>query len=210
MAGYTSLSDHELWALFIKGDKSAFKSLHSRYYASLFYYGSKMDQDESFLEDTLQDLFLKLWQKRQTLSHVQHVRSYIFKTYSHLLIDALKKEQKTSEVSLDEIELRDENLNIEDTLVFQQHASDQRHQLRAAFKKLSKRQQEVLYLFYVKGFNYKKIEETLSIRYQTIRNCMHSAIKTLRIHMSKDAILIILHWQFLTVMDFQPSVISFS
>lgn len=183
--------DQDLWNLFLKGDKHAFKILHARYYTVLFRFGYKMIKDEAFLEDTLQDLFLKLWQKRDTLSNVQHVKNYLFRSYNHLLIDALKRERKTIGVPIEGIELKNEDPNIEEWILNQQHLKDQRQELQQAFKKLSARQKEVLYLFYVKGFDYRKIEETLCIRYQSVRNCMHAAIKNLRSQLSKDSILVL-------------------
>jgi len=171
-------SDTELWGRFKSGDKSAFKTIYYKYYMTLYRYGLKTSLDAELAEDTLQDLFLKIWKNRNTLGEVTSVKSYLYRAYIRTVFEAMKKAKRT--YSAADLNLEQVDRSIEESMIIDQSLNETNMNLHQALKHLTKRQKQVVVLHYFEGLSYKQIAEILPLKYQAIRNCVHEAIKVLR------------------------------
>src|SRR5690349_5954376 len=63
---------------FKKGDKAAFASIYKEYVRSLLSYGYKVTSNRSLIEDSIQDLFVELWQNRERISETTSIKFYLF------------------------------------------------------------------------------------------------------------------------------------
>ena len=179
-----SQSDNKLWKLFKGGDKRAFKEIYYRHYMSLYRHGLKISADEALAEDSIQDLFLKLWRNREQLGDVLSISSYLYRAYTNTLYDALKKSKRNQELTgLDEEAFEP---NVEETLISNQLLTEKNEELKLALQHLTKRQKQVVELYYYEGLSYKQIAEILPLQYQAIRNCVHEALKVLRKNITRN------------------------
>lgn len=178
------LKDAHLWKCFKTGNREAMQIIYFRHYTILLNYGKKLTTNEEIAEDCIQDLFYKLWKNRENLGDVISIRSYLYKSYRRILFDLVKAHRKYSTVSDLPTEY-DIVLSIEHETIQEEHLSDRHHGLKQAMKGLSKRQREIIYLCFYRGFTYDEIAEIISIKNQTIRNCVYEAIKVLRNHLQK-------------------------
>ncbi len=174
----------EIWASFKSGDKSAFKSIYYKYYVVLYRYGLKTSSNEELVEDSLQDLFLKLWKNRSTLGEVVSIKSYLYRAYMRTLFVAIKKARRTYNAV--DLNLEEADMSIEESMITDQSVIEANHKLHLALKHLTKRQKQVVVLYYFEGLSYKQIAQILPIKYQAIRNCVHEAIKVLRKNIATD------------------------
>src|SRR5438105_8193570 len=78
--------DLSLWLRFKNGDKEAFAALYQKHIISLLAYGHKLCNDEEILKDTLQELFIEIWNARQSLAITDSVKFYLFKALRYKLI----------------------------------------------------------------------------------------------------------------------------
>ena len=171
-------SDAELWVRFKSGDKSAFKAIYYKYYMILYRYGLKTSLDADLAEDTLQDLFLKLWKNRSSIGDVASVKSYLYRAYIRTVFEALKKSRRTYNAA--DLNIEEIDKSIEESMIIDQSVNETNQNLHLALKHLTKRQKQIVVLHYFEGLSYKQIEEILPLKYQAIRNCVHEAIKVLR------------------------------
>lgn len=171
-------SDTELWTSFKAGDKAAFKAIYYRYYMMLYRYGLKTSPDTELTEDCLQDLFLKLWKNRSTIGNVASVKSYLYRAFTHTLFDAIKKTKRTYN-GID-LNLEEADQSVEESMITDQSVTETNFHLHQALKHLTKRQKQVIVLYFFEGLSYQQIAEILPLKYQAIRNCVHEAIKILR------------------------------
>ena len=154
-------------------DKNKFEELYLHYYPMLMVYGKSIANDEALIEDTIQELFLTLWQKRNTFLVKTTLDTYLFVAFRNNLIRKLKQRTKK------------EIYDIPDTAIDEPIALDleKTANLRQLLEKLPPRQKEVLYLRYYKNKSYQEIAEILGISYQVARNFSYRAIKFLKKHM---------------------------
>jgi RNA polymerase sigma factor (sigma-70 family) len=174
-------NDSELWVKLKTGDRHAFKTIYFKYYKILYNYGFKISSNSELTEDSIQDLFLKIWKNRAALGDVNSVKSYLYTSLSRILLELIKK-QKRSFNSAD-LQIGAFEKSIEEIITKNQEKNEEHQSLQVAINKLSKRQKEIIDLLINKGLSYKEASEVIPVKYQTIRNCLHEAIKVLRKHM---------------------------
>jgi RNA polymerase sigma-70 factor (family 1) len=69
-------SDDELIKLLRDADEAAFTEIYNRYWDKLYYLGHKILKDQESAEEIVQDVFLVLWDKRNTLN-IQSLPQYL-------------------------------------------------------------------------------------------------------------------------------------
>ena len=65
-------------------------------------------------------------------------------------------------------------------MIAQEMSEEQSIRLKSAWGKLTDKQKEILYLRFYQGLEYEQIAEVLDIKYQSLRNAVSRAIKSLR------------------------------
>lgn len=188
---YQNMKDVALWNLVLKGDMKAMSVLYKRHYDLLFNFGLKYVQDEDFVKDCIQDVFVKLCTSKH-LSHTDYVRSYFLTSLKHTMSDKLSALKP-----LEELNEHSFNLSIEDTalsVLFKD--SDEElglsQRLVSAYKSLQENQRMAIYLRYIKGLSYKEIAVILDINPQSSMNLVSRALANLRSKMSLEDYLLIL------------------
>jgi RNA polymerase sigma-70 factor (ECF subfamily) len=170
-------SDIVLWDAYKNGDREAFSAIFRKYYSPLFLYGSKIMQDQTALEDCIQELFLELWKSRSQVE-VKSVKAYLFKSLKYKIYRQLSQRRVHSEVFLKEdmvFELSHDNF-----MVHREEESERAKLLIQAFDRLSNRQKEVVYLKYYLGLSYDEVSEIMEVNYQVARNLLYLAIRSMK------------------------------
>jgi RNA polymerase sigma-70 factor (ECF subfamily) len=91
---YPSLSDRKLVEAICLSDKEAFKTLYYRYYQKLYRFLWYRTGSIEQAKDTLQEVFIRLWQRRENLDADKSIKSYLYSIAYNLVIDHLKKDAK--------------------------------------------------------------------------------------------------------------------
>ena len=169
-----------LWLQFKDGNKDAFGELYHALVKSLIAYGSKLCPDEELLKDSIQDLFIELWNTRENLARVDSVQFYLFKALRYKLIRAEKMRQVRSTVSQNVFfgATGQTSLDapVESVIMEKETLDSQINTLRKAVATLSKRQQEAIQLRFYQGFSNDQIAELMEMNYQSVSNLLYSAL----------------------------------
>jgi RNA polymerase sigma factor (sigma-70 family) len=170
-----------LWQDFKKGDRHAFNTLLQQYYPRLLNYGVRLVSDTLFVEDTLQDLFMELWQKRAGLGDVQNINAYLVSSFRRRLLREKEKNNRLGIVS----ELSDNydfhvQFDIETQLIGIEQESETHDTLKKHLDKLTKRQREAIYLRFYQGLEYVDIAQIMAINQHSAVNLVYDALRLLR------------------------------
>lgn len=174
-----SNTDIQLWNNLRKGEQSALKKIYDQEFSFLFNYGRKISSDQSLVEDSIQDLFIEVWNRRENLSSTDSIRKYLAISLKRKLIRQLRKGQKTS--LKEDFSTHDfaAEISIETQLITDESNIEKLQLLKSGFNQLPARQQEVIYLKFYSGMDNESIAETMNITNQSVRNLAHKAIKSL-------------------------------
>lgn len=86
--------DKSLLHCFLRGDEKAFIAIYDRYWDALFLSCYRRTKDKAASEGLVQNLFLELWLKRDTLQ-IDQVENYLFSSIRHATIEFLNKQMGT-------------------------------------------------------------------------------------------------------------------
>ena len=170
-----------LWSQFKKGDRQSFSLIYQQNIAALINYGLKICDDTTMLKDSIQDLFVDLWNSRLNLSDVDSIKFYLFKALRFKLIRMGKKQIASSNLSA--FLLKKEtytDASIEDNIIVEESGTLLTKALYGAVSCLTLRQREVIVLRFYHGFTHGQIAELMQLNYQSVSNLLYIAIERMR------------------------------
>ncbi len=171
--------DIDLWRDLQRGDHQALERIYQREIKYLYNYGKKLTSDIHLVEDSIHDLFVYLWNKRETLSDTDNIRAYITISLRRRIIDSIKKNKTTTDAD-ELIKKRDDSPNFQEFLIFNEIESSKKNKLDKVLTSLSTRQREILYLKFYMEMDYDAICKAMDISYQSARNLTNSALNKVR------------------------------
>lgn len=168
-----------LWPRCCGGDKVAFGRIAEHCYPALFQYGTKFSTDRELIKDSLQDLFLDIWEKRERLVCVNNPRPYLFRAFRNNLLHRLKAVTRFSSLSAEEPADFAE-VSFETEWIRRETDRDVDHKLHQILNLLPKRQREALYLRYYENLSYEEIAEVMGLRRQAVANYLQYGIRKIK------------------------------
>ncbi|RQO79081.1 RNA polymerase sigma-70 factor [Pedobacter sp. KBW01] len=78
MSGYQTFTDSQLVTLLRDGDHLAYTQIYERYYYLMFSFSFKKLRDKDLAKDFVQDLFTKLWFKRETILENGNLSQFLY------------------------------------------------------------------------------------------------------------------------------------
>jgi RNA polymerase sigma factor (sigma-70 family) len=168
-----------LWQRSVAGDKEAFCQLVEAHYKVLFNYGATFTSDRELIKDTLQDLFIHLWEKRETL-RIQYLTMYLLRSIRNNLFQSFRGTPLDSVAIDQEVHDRADEFTIENSLIFQEADSEKKQKIKKAIATLPRRQKEVIFLKFYQGCDNEQIADLMQVNRQSVANLLHKAILHLR------------------------------
>ncbi|WP_138475772.1 RNA polymerase sigma factor [Dyadobacter bucti] len=175
------LEEQEYWNEMCQGNSSAFEKLYSYFAQDLFRYGYRISSNHELVQDTIQDLFLHLWNKRTDLGTVHSPRFYLYRSLRNKLVRSFESDRFVFSTDGDLSEqLFPAEKDIESSWISDEHNHIQLTLLHEALLKLPVRQQEVIQLRYYHDFSTEEIGRMMNINQQSVRNLQNRAMQQLR------------------------------
>jgi RNA polymerase sigma factor (sigma-70 family) len=164
---------------FINGDTAAFSKLYNLHVNMLYNYGCKLTTDVELLKDCIQEVFIKIYNKRLELDTVANFKSYIIISLKNKLCDESRKRVNLSDVAVEDLDVVS-NDNIE-----KDYIANEKEMLDGVFvskmlDQLSPRQRKAIILYYIEEKKYEDICAIMNMNYQSVRNLIHRGISKLR------------------------------
>ncbi|MCF0071865.1 sigma-70 family RNA polymerase sigma factor [Dyadobacter sp. CY261] len=174
------------WQQFCAGDKSAFGELTEANYPALYHYGTRFTTDRDLIKDCLQDLFLEIWEKRETLSYIGAIKPYLFQSLRNNIIRRIRRQSVFSDIRDDDVQ---DDISPESDWIVQETDQLTSQLLKQAIEALPKRQKEALYLKYYENLSYEEIAAVMGLQRQAVANYLQYGIQKLRDYWQHTAIL---------------------
>jgi len=175
----TPLVDPTCWARLKKSDPAALGELYDAYVDKLFLAASALTDNREMAKDALQEVFIELWNYRETIGDIQYPQSYLVKVLRSILLKKLKKESSKKYSSVEET-LRCLDNNREENFISSDTDREMSQKLSHAMARLTTRQKLILRLHFYEGLSYEQIADQLSMNYQSVNNLAFRTIRHLR------------------------------
>ena len=165
---------------FIEGDVSAFSKLYDMYVNLLYNYGYRLTTDIELLKDCIQDVFIKIYNKRTELNTVINFKSYLLISLKNKLCDESRKRVNLSDVAVDELDIVSSDNIEKDYIAYEKEKMDNTF-INKMLDQLSPRQRKAIVLYYIEEKKYEDICAIMEMNYQSVRNLIHRGILKLRV-----------------------------
>lgn len=171
-------SENRDWTAALRaGDRSAFESLFHSHYAALCAFARRYVEDLSRAEELVQDVFLALWERRETLELRRSIRAYLFTAVRNAALDELKRRKTAARLGRDAADaLRPPKQAADSQATFSELA----RAVDAAVQDLPPRAREVFTMSREGGLSYGEIAEILGITVKAVEANMTRALRSLR------------------------------
>ena len=77
--------------LFVTGDRSAFARIYHAHFSELYRYAHGTISDKEECEEIIQDIFVSLWRRRESLPPLTSLRAYLFSMVRYKIVDYLRR-----------------------------------------------------------------------------------------------------------------------
>ena len=165
----------------------SFSELYLIYYPKLVRFAKEFVMSEEDAENITQDVFADLWEKRESMYHIENINAYLFRLVRNRCLDYLKHkvfEQKYVEnvqASFEvELNLKMQSLDRFDVLDIYE-GNEMEKLVREAINSLPKKCRAIFLLSRMEGLKYREISERLGISVNTVDCQMGIALKKLRV-----------------------------
>lgn len=164
-------------ASLLLSDKIVFDELFRSYYAPLCFFCEQIIHDEDSAKDIVEDLFVKLWQKKVEFENLQHAQSYFYRSARNACLNFIKHGkvvEVTHQALMDTSELADEG-HMQNMI-----KAEVWGELYRAIENLPSQCSKVITLSFLDGLSTEEIADEMNISIQTVRNTKVRALNTLR------------------------------
>ncbi len=161
-----------------KGDVAAFEHLFHTYYSELCRYTLLFIDDETAAENIVQDLFIYIWEHRETIEFQLSYRNYLFQAARYKVLN-YKRNNALQERKREEIGKKTSNIDnfrTEEAI----ELKELNRIIEEAIALLPDKCQQIFRLSRKDELSYHEIAELMLISESTVKNHISTAIKKIR------------------------------
>lgn len=178
--------NHDIERLLIQGltdgNQESYKVLFNQYYTWLYNYVYKLSNNSSLSEDLVQNVLLRLWEKKSTLRITSSLKNYLFRACHNEFLMHLRKQKKEYD-ALDSLRWE---------AIFEMYNSEEEEsqldsdwlKLEKAIELLPKKCREVFKLSRLEQKKHKEIADILGISTKTVEIHISKALRFLKTNVS--------------------------
>lgn len=139
-----------------------------------------MTHDRAAAEDIVQDVFVKIWNQRDTLEVRSTIAQYLFRATTNSSINYLRTQQRMVSDAEDIIEQIAAPVPEDD-----ERSKNLKQAIEEAVAALPPRCRAIFVLHRYEGLRYQQIADHLGVSYHTVKNQMNIAMARLRTHLGQ-------------------------
>jgi RNA polymerase sigma-70 factor (family 1) len=158
-----------------KGNEEALKLLYQKYWQRLFMSAYNVLKDKEACEDIIQEIFIRLWQRRESLNISTSLSAYLFTATRYMVFHHLKKSTARSEL-FEDLEER----FVTEAPNIPLYTKDLQERIHAEVENLPEKCRQIYKLSREQNLSYKAIADHLRISPKTVENQLSIALKKLR------------------------------
>lgn len=172
-----------------KGSHKAFNAIYDMFADRLYSFAFANTKSQEIANDIVQEVFLKLWSMRETISMDGSLQSLLFTMANHRIIDQFRKQVNRTEMELfieyKESLRQEEDTDAETNLFYDDFVKT----LKLCKELLTARQCQIYELSRESDKSIQEISEFLNLSEQTVKNQLTIALKKIKAGLLKSNIL---------------------
>ncbi|MCE6989701.1 RNA polymerase sigma factor [Dyadobacter sp. CY323] len=168
--------EKELLAELITGDKNAFTNLYFSYSGQVYSKILRLTKCEETSREILQELFLKVWEKRTQIDPEKPFKAYLFTIAQNLMYDHFRKVARDKVLVDSLVSSAAMYYRAEESEVFEERLEC----IKKAIEQLPPARKQVFKLSKIEGKSYEEIASLLEISHSTISDHIVKANRAIK------------------------------
>ena len=174
MTSYSSYSDQELLSLLKEGDRVSFTEIYNRYWEKMASYAIRLTKSEDEAADIVQEIFVSLWNRSETVEVKGTLISYLIKATRNLSLRYMEKNiARNSFLERLSIQQRNGVSEIVEGIIVKELQLD----IDRAVATLPAKMQQIYLLSRNEQRSYREIAQLLGIAEGTVKKQISNALK---------------------------------
>ena len=177
--GAVPTGDAELVRRIRAGDERALETVFRAHYAGMASFVQRFVRSPDVAEELVQDVFFKLWSKREQLAEIETLRTYLFRAARNTALNHLRR------LKLERRWQEEQGVDDDAPTAFAADEETSEGEVAAAVQeaigRLPPRCREIFLMSRDGGLTYAEIARTLEISVKTVETQMGRALKSLRV-----------------------------
>ena len=161
--------------------ESEFNELFNLYYEELCRVVMPVIKDADVAEDVVQDVFVKLWVRREELEVNTTFKAYLYKAVVFRALDHLRKQKSTAKVNEDLKVIYSQTHNNTEAAIEEKELMIA---INEGMDKMSENMRMIFQLSRFSGLKNREIAEQLDISIKTVESNIGKALKLMHEHLS--------------------------
>ena len=158
-----------------EGDQSAFCTVFKAYYKDLVMFAFTFIKDKDEAEDAVQEVFVRLWEKRHELKLHGSLKSYLLKSVQNYCLDEIRR-RKVREQYAGELEIQSLYVNdTEDYILY----TDLLNQIDRIMAQMPDEVAQTFRMNRFDGLKYQEIAHQLNVSLRTVESRISKALQIL-------------------------------
>lgn len=158
------------------GHSALFEDIFRSHFKGLHLYASTIVKDAALAEEIVQDVFYKLWEKKDTIAIQQSVAAYLYKAVHNASLNNLKHNKVKDRYKANVVNYKNEVTKADERIVLKELQS----KIETALNDLPPQCRIIFQLSRYEELKYQMIADRLGLSVKTVENQMGKALKILR------------------------------
>lgn len=162
-----------------RGNKNAFRELFERYSGQIYHFALKYFRNQQEAEEVVQDVFLKIWEKRDGLDRSKSIKSFVFTVAVNTIYDSVRRrniENSYKDFAKNNFDFQSETTWHE--VIYNEMLA----KVEDVIHCLPNQQRRIFKLSRQKGLSNEEISIRLNISKRTVENQLYRALVFLKKH----------------------------
>lgn len=169
--------DNELLTLLQKGSEDAFTAIYERYHKLLYVLAYNYLKSIPQAEDTIQYVFLKLWESRTVITVEINLKNYLFTMTKNYVLNEIRNNNTAIEKNY---ELAQSAPLYDDDLLSRLEEKDMMKHFYEAINRLPEQKRQVCLLKLEGNLSNQEIADKMNLSIATVKSHYAQAVKMLR------------------------------
>ncbi len=189
MTHINKIDDADLTRRVKSGEKEAYQALFERYAPKIYHFALSYLKSTADSEELVQDVFLKVWEKRDILDATLNIKAFIFKIAINTIYDFIRR--KNIENAFQEFSKANystDSNNTWDTIIFEEMQT----RINSLVAQMPEQRKKIFKLSKNKGLSNDEIAQELNLSKRTVENQLYRALLFLKEHLRNQSAIALL------------------
>jgi RNA polymerase sigma-70 factor (ECF subfamily) len=182
LAGYGNLKVEQSSTAIVRSlmptGEAAFERLFKMHFRGLHAYAITILKDEAMAEEIVQNVFFKVWEKRELLEIETSPKAYLYKAVYHDCLNYLKHKKVKSAHAMHVVRHASDKIENTSGKVLMRELKEK---IQAAMNELPEQCRTIFQMSRFEGLKYQEIADEMGLSVKTVENQMGKALKLMRV-----------------------------